>query len=292
VAATGLAFSCAVVVAAACDSGCSFVPKAKVDECHRVTQTLRADNSRLKDVTADLRAQNQELTQRAVDDAHKISAQEEAVERLEKSVTAYQAERDQLARAFEAIKRQIRLAASPQPSAALEQRLRDFAAPRAPAGWAYDPATGVLSVAAEALFEPGSARLKPEAGDELKALGDAVKESVAAGQDLEVVGRPAVPSEGVRRAGFSNEDGGGAKDTDDSTEDAEKPSPGRFLATATAARVRQALVAASGLDPGRVRLVPPTPSADAGRPFAPGGGLRVELRPVPATLDAGDATGR
>src|SRR6516162_2766973 len=72
-------------------TGCGLVPRSRVDECHRVAQTLRADNHRLEDVALDLRAQNQDLTQRAIDDARRIAIQDEAVDRLEKSVLGYQA---------------------------------------------------------------------------------------------------------------------------------------------------------------------------------------------------------
>jgi hypothetical protein len=79
-----------------------------LDECHRLSQTLRADNNRLRDVALDLRAQNQDLNQRAVDDARRIALQEEALERLDKSVQGYQSEREQIARQFEVLERQVR----------------------------------------------------------------------------------------------------------------------------------------------------------------------------------------
>src|SRR4051794_20453085 len=99
--APALALALALVLAAGGLSGCGLVPRSKLDECRRVTQTLRADNDRLKDVALDLRSQNQDLSQRAVDDARRLATQEEAVERLERSVSAYQAERDKMAAAFE-----------------------------------------------------------------------------------------------------------------------------------------------------------------------------------------------
>src|SRR5262245_40848400 len=118
----------ALTVAIATVAGCSFVPKTKLDECRRVTQALRAENSQLKDRALDLRAQNHDLSQRAVDDGKRLDALRETVERQEKSLLAYQAERDKLAESFEALKRQVRLSASPRPSptANLDDRLRDF----------------------------------------------------------------------------------------------------------------------------------------------------------------------
>jgi chemotaxis protein MotB len=96
-------------------TGCGLVPRSRVDECHRVAQTLRADNHRLEDVALDLRAQNQDLTQRAIDDARRIAIQDEAVDRLEKSVLGYQAEREEITRELEVLARQVRRLATRNP---------------------------------------------------------------------------------------------------------------------------------------------------------------------------------
>ena len=87
------------------------VPKSRLDDCHRLSQTLQAENARLKDTTVSLRSQNQDLNQRAVDDARRLRLQEEEIQRLVQSVSAYQDERDQLAAAFERLKGQIRTSA-------------------------------------------------------------------------------------------------------------------------------------------------------------------------------------
>jgi chemotaxis protein MotB len=284
-----------LTAALATAAGCSFVPRTKLDECHRVTQTLRAENGRLKDVALDLRAQNHDLSQRAVDDARRLSAQQEALEALEKSVADYQAERNKLAGAFEALKRQVRLSAGPQPqpSAALGDRLRDFAGSRRGEGWAFDPQTGTLSAPADRLFEPGTARLKPGALDELNALAAALtNEPVPDGEALEVVGRAGSPPSDVRRAGYEVETPGpeGKVITGRSSPSgAGAEASARFLGAARAARVQAALIEAKALEAGRVRLAPAT-GADAP---APGVGGRVELRAVPhtAALDSRPAAG-
>jgi chemotaxis protein MotB len=289
-------------------AGCSFVPKAKLDECHRVTQALRAENGQLKDRALDLRAQNHDLSQRAVDDARRISAQQEAVERLEKSVLAYQSEREKLADAVEVLKRQVRLSADPQPqpsasaepppSAGLGDRLRDFAGSRQGGRWTFDPKTGTLAVETGRLFEPDTTRLKPGAGDELRALADALKAGdLGEGQVLEVVGRAGTPSEGVRRAGYDEVEGA----ADEGRPVATGPEPragasSRFLGAARAARVRAALVEGSGLAEGRVRLAPPpdvAPDADTLDALRRGEG-RVELRVADAApgLDSRPSPGR
>ena len=234
---------------------------------------LEAENTRLKDQTLDLRSQNQDLTQRAVDDSRKITVQDEAVERLEKSVQAYQAERDKLAAAFETIKRQVQLSASPQPSAALGERLKSFAT--AHAGWAFEAKDGVLSVPADRLFEPATPRLKDGAGADLKALAGILKGLVSDGQTLEVVGRDGQGETGdVRKTALDG--------------DRSPTAPGRFLATARAARVREALVTSSDLAPARVRLAP-APDADT---LVPDGTAipRVDLRVVPRAAGLDDGT--
>ena len=102
-----LALGCAGLV-----GGCAVVPKSRLDECHNRSRTLQAENSRLKDTLVSLQARNQDLDERAGDDARRLQALYEATERLERSVLAYQDERDQLARAFERLKHQLQDGAS------------------------------------------------------------------------------------------------------------------------------------------------------------------------------------
>ena len=106
-----------VGMAVACPSaGCSFVPTSRLDDCHKLSQTLQAENSRLKDLALKYRSQNRDLTQRAVDDADRLRKQDEAIARLEQSVQAYQDEREQMAAALERIKGQIQASADPPAS--------------------------------------------------------------------------------------------------------------------------------------------------------------------------------
>src|SRR3954469_6262872 len=77
--------------------GCSFVPRSRLDECRRLSQTLQAGEEQIRDPAVSLRAQNQDLNQRAADDARRLRLQEEEVHRLVESVSAYQQEREQMA---------------------------------------------------------------------------------------------------------------------------------------------------------------------------------------------------
>jgi len=81
-------------------SGCGIVPRAQMDECQRIGQTLRSENARLKDRVLALQSQNQDYADRAVDDSRRLTIQDEAIERLEHSVQAYQDERARLEAAY------------------------------------------------------------------------------------------------------------------------------------------------------------------------------------------------
>lgn len=259
-----LADALVALAVAGCLSGCGLVPRSKLDECHRVSQTLRGENNRLKDVSLELRAENEDLTQRAVDDARRLAAQEDAVGRLERSVVAYQSERDAMAAAFEAVKRQVRMAVTPHASGR-PARLKSFASSHP--GWTFDEAGMTLWAASDRLFAPGTDRLRPEADGALKALASELSGDGADGLSLEVVG-PA-PAPPVVRAGFDS--------------GAEAPgvaaASGRFLGAARAARVRDRLVTGAGLDPARARLAP-TPPDDPSRADARRVEIRLNCRPA------------
>jgi hypothetical protein len=81
-------------------SGCAIVPSSRMDECQRLTQTLRSENARLKDRVLALQGQNRDYAERAVDDARRLAIQDESLERLEHSVQAYQDERARLEAAY------------------------------------------------------------------------------------------------------------------------------------------------------------------------------------------------
>ena len=71
-----------------------------MDECQQLSRTLRSENARLKDQILVLQTQNRDFADRAEDDAHRLAIQDEAIERLESSVQAYQDERDRLEAAY------------------------------------------------------------------------------------------------------------------------------------------------------------------------------------------------
>jgi hypothetical protein len=84
-----------------------------MDECQRLTQTLRSENARLKDRVLALRSQNRDYAERAVDDGRRLAIQDEAIERLEHSVQAYQDERNRLEAAYQRLASRVAAADSP-----------------------------------------------------------------------------------------------------------------------------------------------------------------------------------
>jgi chemotaxis protein MotB len=213
-------------------AGCSFVPTSRLDECHRLSQTLQAENNRLKDTTISLRSQNQDLNQRAVDDARRHRVQEEEIQRLVQSVSAYQGDRDKLAVAFERLKSQIRSSVNPVSSGLLNQ-LQDLA--RAHPGWEFDPERGVLTIPATQLFEAGSDQLRGEAENWLRETAALWKAPEATGIDLLVIGRNETSA--VRRTALAPEE-----------------SQGRPLGLARAFQVRAQLAALATIDAARIEV--------------------------------------
>ncbi len=91
--------------------GCGNLPREQLVQCQNRSQLLQAEASRLKDESTQLRSKNRELAQRAVEDARRLRGLEEANRRLEKSVVAYQDQRDQVQRVFNDLKRELIAAA-------------------------------------------------------------------------------------------------------------------------------------------------------------------------------------
>jgi chemotaxis protein MotB len=215
--------------------GCVFAPRSRLDECHRLSQTLQAENNRLKDTAVSLRSQNEDLNQRAVDDARRLRVQEEEIERLVQSVSAYQQDRDQMVAVLERIKSQIRGSVNPVASGLLE-RLGDLA--RAHPGWELDADRDVLTIPAAQLFEAGSDQFRSEAAVWLRETAALWSVPEAQTVDLLVIGRNETSP--VRRTGLSPGD--------------LQPNQNRPLGLARAARVREQLTGPATIDAARIEV--------------------------------------
>ncbi len=91
----------ALILATGLLPGCGIVPRSRMDESRKLSQLLRTENARLKDQVLALQSQNRDLSDRAVDDLQRLTAREQAIEGLERSVQAYQEDRERLAAAYE-----------------------------------------------------------------------------------------------------------------------------------------------------------------------------------------------
>ena len=92
--------------------GCASAPRSALDESRGQTLALRAELVQAKDTAAKLRTQNRDITARAIEDSRRLATLEETTDRLEKSVVAYQQERDEYAVALERINHEVASAAS------------------------------------------------------------------------------------------------------------------------------------------------------------------------------------
>ena len=91
-------------------AGCALVPRTRLDDAQKVVQGLRTENAQLKDSTLRLKIQNQDLTQRAVDDSQAIRALEAANTQYERSIEGYQDDRERMRSAFNELKDRFRSA--------------------------------------------------------------------------------------------------------------------------------------------------------------------------------------
>jgi hypothetical protein len=89
------------LVAAGIMPGCAMVPRGRIEESQRQTQSLRTENARLKDQVVALQTENQDYADRALDDLRRLTARDEAIERLQQSVQGYQDDRDRLAASYQ-----------------------------------------------------------------------------------------------------------------------------------------------------------------------------------------------
>lgn len=258
----GLAFSMA---------GCSLVPKSRLEDCRRLSQTLEADKARLKDTVLSQRSRYSELAQRADDDARRLRVQEEENKRLRLSVQAYQDERDQLANDFARVKSLLRVSSNPV-SASLRQRFGDFA--KQQPGCEFDSISGTLSLPMETLFEPGSDHLKPQARPLLRSLAGLLDDPNAKDLRVRVAGR----SEDSPVRQVSHQEG-------------ETPSAGH-LSLDRATRIRDQLALEADLDPAQIEVAGFTTSRsleDGPDDQADGRQRRIEIQLLGPSV-VGDAT--
>ena len=93
-------------------AGCGLVPQTRLDDATKLVHGLRTENAQLKDANLKLKVQNQDLSQRAVDDAQALRGLETANAQYAQSIQGYQQDRDQLRSAFNDLKNQVQSSAN------------------------------------------------------------------------------------------------------------------------------------------------------------------------------------
>jgi hypothetical protein len=157
--------------------GCSGFSHNRIDDCRLRVQSLQSENEQLRDVVSNVRNQNRDMAMRSLDDARRVRTQEEAINRLERSISAYQEERNRMAALLEDIQGQVRSASSALPPTALLQRLHELE--RTYPGLEVDDASATMSFPASPIFLPGETRLTADAEAWLGSVGSIVRSYVA-----------------------------------------------------------------------------------------------------------------
>jgi hypothetical protein len=248
------------LVVAITPSGCGVVSQRKLDDSRLRIQALQAENEQLRDVALKARNENRDMGQRALEDARRMRALEEANRRLERSILAYQDETKQMAALLDQLRSQVSMATSDSPRVSLREQLQSL--PNEHPEINFDPEKLALTFPSERLFDEPQGRLSPEAERWLDAIGARLRSGASTdkAQDwtIEIAAGQLIPA--------------------DKSLDAES----RHLAEATARwrmhKVRERLARASGLDPDRFVVGAPNEAADGVIPVSLPAEGRVELR--------------
>ena len=169
---------CLVLLPGCNTGGIGFVSKNRLDEATKLTQALRVENSQLKDVALNLRSENQDLTQRAVDDARTIRTLDQANRRFEKAITAYQTDRERLEASYEKIQRVARMPRDTRLSSDWNDALDRYA--REIPGAEFDRTSGTLTIPTDGLFQRAEDGLTPEGKKRLDALAKLIADASSA----------------------------------------------------------------------------------------------------------------
>jgi outer membrane protein OmpA-like peptidoglycan-associated protein len=200
---------------------------------------VQAENQELRDVALNVRGQNRDLAQRALDDSRRLKAQEEAIARYERVIGDYQDERERMLALIDQIRSQVRTAALAPPTTAMLDGLDTFA--RGNPDCLLDPPRGGLTIPVASLFQAGTADLSAEGQRRLDDLAAALDGPASDGLALNVAGEgrsPGLGDDAVRLASGS----------------ASTPAPPNALALDRARRIRDHLAQRLGLDPSRIAV--------------------------------------
>ncbi len=150
-------------------SGCSTVSSSRLEDCRLRLKAVQSENEQLRDVALSVRNQNRDMSLRAVEDSRRLRSQDEAIDRLEKSVMEYQGDRERMAALLDELRSQVKTAASDAPVTAqlessekpLQNRIdpgmrRTNYAPDSPTGPAVNLDDHSVRFPSRDLFDSGS----------------------------------------------------------------------------------------------------------------------------------------
>lgn len=170
-------------------AGCRLVSRDQMEECRRLSQSLRTENAQLKDQVLSLRSQNQDLSERSVDDVRRLAQLEEVNRRLATSVQTYQDERGRLEAAYKDLRASLPESIRPL---SLRQPDEPGRQPDSEAAWLPRGGTPALDDAVEAA--DGARPAPPDSGDETRPRrpsgGWAPSRRVDAGRSISDRGDP------------------------------------------------------------------------------------------------------
>jgi hypothetical protein len=173
--------------------GCGVVPQRKLEDSRLQIRSLQAENEQLRDIVLNVRSQNRDMSTRALDDARRIQALEDANRRLERSILAYQDENRQISALFDQLREQVRVAATTGPTVSMLSRVETLVARHQ--GVVFDEATQTLAIPNSTLFDGKSGRLTDEGGALLDDMAAALRANAAQdgteAYDVEISGSPA-----------------------------------------------------------------------------------------------------
>jgi len=196
--------------------GCASVSKSRLDDCKLRLTAVQSENEQLRDAALNIRNQNRDMALRAVEDSRRLRAQDEAIQRLEKSVLAYQEERERMAVTLDQLRTQVKTAASEAPvTASLPDgppgvrpdsavQLTNFEPEQLNPQLKLEEESGRIKVSMDRLFKAGSDQFSP-GGEQIFAdicrvgTGWLAQESgdlvIQLGTLPGVAGRPSIPED-------------------------------------------------------------------------------------------------
>jgi chemotaxis protein MotB len=139
-------------------TGCTLVPKSRLDACQAYSCELQRKNQEICAQYENLRLQNQDLANKSLDAEEKLAQQEELLARYEREMAGFRQDRDKMEAAYASLLDQSR--SNPLPRD-VRSRLEDFARQH-PEFVEVDSELGIAKFRSDVLFASGQAELRPE----------------------------------------------------------------------------------------------------------------------------------